>query len=122
MAYRIGAKESVGYYATWAIGSGQEVGDLSIAGWTFAARFERYAGDPQAFLLGMVTDPAAQGFRLIDPVSRTISCRILPATLQGITDTTGRFDLFADLLATPPLADRFFVNDLILTVLRGPTE
>lgn len=121
MAYRIGAKESVGYFATWTIGSAKAVGDLSIEGWLFAARFERYADDPQAFLLGMAASPADQGFQIIDPAARSISCRILPSTLQGITDTTGQFDLYADLLATPPFADRFFVNDLILTVLRGPT-
>lgn len=121
MAYRIGAKESVGYYATWTLGQSARHGDLSLAGWTFAAHFERYAGDPQAFLLGMAGSAAAQGFRIIDADLRQITCRILPATLQAIDDTTGQFEMNADLLATPLGGDRFFVNDILLTVLRGPT-
>ncbi|MBO9526414.1 MAG: hypothetical protein J7517_09840 [Sphingobium yanoikuyae] len=121
MASQICAKESVGYYGTWTLGRSKLHGDMSIAGWAFAARFERYAADPQAFLLGMAANDAAQGFRIIDAGNRRISCRILPATLQAINDTSGQFDLQADLLATPLGYDRFFVADLLLTVLRGPT-
>jgi len=121
MPSRFAAKESVGYYATWTLGP--RLGDVTdVTGWTFKATFERYAGDPQAFTLNMAAAEADEGFRIWDGPGRRITCRILPATLAAISDTTGQFVMVADLLATPPGEARFFVNDLELTVVRGPTE
>lgn len=121
MAYRIGAKESVGYYATWTLGPSMRMDYAPITDWVFALRFERWAEDPAGFLLGMAASDAAQGFRIVDVDARRISCRILPTTLASIADTTARFEMMGDLLATPPGVSRFFVADFCLTVLRGPT-
>lgn len=119
MPYRIGAKESVGYFATWTLG---RVADgLDLTGWTLKASFERFAADPQAFTLNMAAGVEDEGFRIFDGPARRITCRILPATLSAIDDTTGDFRLWADLLATPPGGDRFFIADIELSVLRGPT-
>lgn len=120
MPSRFAAKESVGYYATWTLGPG--IGDVvDVTGWTFKATFERYAADPQAFTLNMAASAPAEGFRIWDGPGRRITCRILPATLAAISDTTGEFIMTADLLATPPGGARFFAADLELTVVRGPT-
>ncbi|WIA57838.1 hypothetical protein N6H05_08590 [Sphingobium sp. WTD-1] len=120
MPSRFAAKESVGYYATWTLGA-RLAEPLNISEWIFEATFERWAADPEAFTLEMAASDADQGFRIFNPVARQITCRILPATLAGISDTTGRFTMLADLLATPPGADRFFIADLELTIVRGPT-
>lgn len=119
MPARFAAKESVGYYGTWTLG--RQLGGIDIAGWTFKATFERYASDPSSFTLNMAANAEAQGFQVFDGPARRITCRILPATLIALPDTTGDFKLYADLLATPSGGDRFFVNDLELTVKRGPT-
>ena len=120
MPYRLAAKESVGYYATWTLGPGLDP-SVDIASWVFKATFERFAGDPQAFTLNMASTTGGEGFRIWDGPGHRITCRILAATLAAISDTTGQFLMTADLLATPPSAARFFVADLELTVLRGPT-
>lgn len=121
MPTNFAAKESVGYFGTWTLGPTLD-GAVDVTGWTFGATFERYAADPEAFTLNMAATEAAQGFRIWDGPGRRITCRILPATLAAIPDTTGEFTMRADLLATPPGGDRFFVADLLFTVLRGPTE
>lgn len=121
MAYRRAAKESVGLYETWRLGGGKFAGVIDLTGWTFKATFERYAADPQAFTLDMAASAEAQGFRIWDGPARQITCRILPATLQSIADTTGDFQMAADVLATPPDSNRFSAFDLELRVVRGPT-
>lgn len=121
MAYRIGAKESVGYYATWTLGGASLAGVVDLTGWTFKATFERYAGDAEAFTLNMAASAPAEGFRIHDGPARQITCRILPATLAGVDDTTGSFSMFADLLATPPGGDRFFVAAIEIVIERSPT-
>lgn len=120
MLYRRAAKESVGFYETWKLG-GDRFDGIDLTGWTFKASFERYAADPETFTLGMAASFENQGFQVHSGPDRLITCRILPATLQGIGDTTGNFTLFADLLATPPAGDRFSVADLEFTIIRGPT-
>lgn len=121
MLYKRAAKESVGFYETWTLGGSAFAGLVDISGWTFKASFERFAGDPQAFTLEMAATPTAQGFYIFNASARLVTCRILPAALQAITDTTGNFTLYADLLATPPGAARFSVADLQFTIVRGPT-
>lgn len=121
MAYRIGAKESVGYYATWTLGGAAFAGVVDLTGWEFKATFERYAADAEAFTLEMAADDASEGFRIHDGPARQITCRILPATLAGVDDTTGKFSMFTDLLATPPGEDRFFVAAIEIVIERSPT-
>ncbi len=121
MLSRRAAKESVGLYETWKLGGRTFDGTIDIAGWSFKCTFERYAADAQAFTLEMAAGPEDEGFRIFDPEARLITCRILPATLQTISDTTGNFDLYGDLLATPLVGTRFAVADLQLTVVRGAT-
>lgn len=121
MTLRIEAREAVGYTATWTIG--QAGVPVDISGWTFEATFERQAGAPD-FSLGMAValDPEVEGFTVFNGPAGQLAVNILPATLQGIDDTTGLFELDADLLGTPPAGPRQFVKAIVATITKGPTE
>lgn len=123
MIKRFDARESVGFHATWTVGVAG--GDpVDITGWVFKATFERQAGAPD-FTLNMAAgglyDTAVEGFSIVDGPNGLLGVSILPATLQGIADTTGDFTLDSDLLATPPGSARLFVAALKLRVTEGPT-
>lgn len=123
MTKKIEARESVGYQATWTIGSAGAAVD--ITDWVFKATFERQAGAPDFTLnmaAGGVYDAAVEGFSIVDGAAGMMGVVILPATLQAIVDTTGDFTLDSDLLATPPGSARLLVDVLQLRVTKGPTE
>ena len=112
------ARESVGYGATWTIGHAGAPVDIS--GWTFEAMFEREAGAAD-FWLGSVADREEQGFYIHDGPGGQLAVLILPATLQAIDDTTGSFQLYSDLLGTPPGSPRQFLTTICATITEGPT-
>lgn len=116
-AYRRVADWSVGYYSS--LDMDPRVFDYS--GWVFEATLAKRVGDPDGIALGTTGDPNADGFRIVSGLGRVVTLRILPATLQAYPDSSGRFDLFANVLATPPGKPRFKAFDLVLTVNRGPT-
>lgn len=116
-AYSRSTDESVGYHET--ITLDPRVSDYT--GWTFASTFAAYVGDPDAIVLGMAADLDSDGWYLLDGPGRLVSLRITPETLQAYPDTSGRFALFSNILATPPGADRFHLADMTLTVQKGPT-
>jgi hypothetical protein len=120
MRVRLEARESVGLTTTLIISSGGNLVDLT--GWTFAATFERQAGAPD-FSLAMAgsLSPSVQGFFVDGGVGGRLAMNILPATLQGVDDTTGRFTLNADLLGTPPGGPRQFIAAIVATITEGPT-
>lgn len=120
MCFKFEARESVGYRATWTIMAG--TAPVDITGWVFKSTFERQAGTPD-FTLNMADalDPALEGFFVADGPTGQLSINILPATLQGIDDTTGDFVLEADLLGTPPGAPREFIDAIEATIIEGPT-
>lgn len=109
MTKRFEARESVGYLETWTVGANGA--PVDIADWSFTATFQKQAGLP-LFTLGMGGSPTAQGFWVIDGASGLLGVRILPATLQGIADTTGDFLIFGDLLGTPPGSPQKFLKAL----------
>lgn len=115
--YRRVADWSVGYWTS--LQMDPRIPDYS--GWAFAATLAKHIGDPNGIALGMAADIDGEGFRVVDGPARLISLRILPATLQAYPDTSGRFELFGNVLATPPAKARFKAFDLVLTVNRGTT-
>lgn len=115
--YRRVADWSVGYWSSLRM----DARVLDYTGWTFAATLAKRVGDPAGIALGMAGNSNAQGFFIADGPGRVVSLRILPATLQAYPDSSGRFALFANVLATPPGSARFKAFDLVLTVNRGPT-
>ncbi|MBB3940685.1 hypothetical protein GGR39_002342 [Novosphingobium fluoreni] len=115
--YRRSADWSVGYYS--ALRMDTRVPDYT--GWTFAATLAKHIGDPDGIALGMAANSSAQGFFVKDGPAQLLTLRILPETLQAYPDASGQFELFANVLATPPGGARLKVFDLILTVVRGPT-
>lgn len=121
MTKQFEARESVGYRATWTIGNAGAPRD--ITGWTFVATFERQAGAAD-FTLGMAGSllDTHQGFFVVNGAAGQLAINILPATLQGVDDTTGEFTLRADLLGTPPGGSRLLVGALSATITKGPTE
>lgn len=120
MSFRFEARESVGYRLVWTIT--RDGAPVDITSWTFKASFQRQAGTPD-FTLSMAADggETSQGFFIIDGPGGLLSINILPATLQGIADSTGRFTLNADLLGDPPGDVRQFIDDIIATIIQGPT-
>lgn len=115
--YRRVADWSVGYWSS--LRMDPRITDYS--GWVFAARLAKRVGDPAGIALSMAANADAEGFLVVDGPGRVVSLRIRPATLQAYPDNSGRFELFANVLATPPGKARFKVCDLVLTVNRGPT-
>lgn len=120
MIFRFEARESVGYRDALQITVG--TAPIDISGWTFKATFQRKAGTPD-FTLDMAAtdDPASEGLFVLDGATGLLRINILPATLQGIGDSTGRFTLNGDLLGTPPGEPRDWIADLEATVIEGPT-
>lgn len=116
MARRLFARESTGYWCSFTLDA--EAGD--ITGWTFAASFARQFG-VNDFTLGMAATAAAQGFFITNGPGREYQMNILPATLQAVPDTTSSFRMFADIIATLPDGSRVLIEDLDLTVSKGPT-
>lgn len=121
MTFRFEARESVGYYTVLQITSGGT--PVDITGWTFKATFERLAGSPD-FTLNMAgsRDPTVEGFFILNGPSGLLGINIKPATLAGIADTTGRFLMLADLLATPASGPREWIEDIEATIIAGPTS
>lgn len=117
VAYSRSADESVGYFETIALDPQVE----DYTGWTFAATFATYVGDPNAIMLGMAADASADGWQVIDGPARKVTLRIAAATLAAYPDTSGRLQLFTNVLAAPPGGDPVHFCDLILTVQKGPT-
>lgn len=111
MTHRFEARESVGFQATWRIGQAGEAVD--ITGWAFTATFYRQKGSP-LFTLNMAgsLSPSVEGFFVFNGPAGQLAINILPATLQGIPDTTGKFTIFGDLLGTPPAAAQQLVKHL----------
>ncbi len=116
------ARESVPYYFTMALAPEQLAGAVDITGWTFKLALTRQMGGTPDISLAMATTGLGQGFAIASGAGLLLTIRILTATLTGIADTTGCFQLFGDLLAEPPGGDPFLVADLILPVTKGPTS
>ncbi|RYE74894.1 MAG: hypothetical protein EOO80_16285 [Oxalobacteraceae bacterium] len=115
--YRRVADWSVGYWSS--LQMDPRIADYT--GWVFAAKLGRAVGDPAAIALGVAGTLEGEGFFVANGPARVVSLRILPATLQAYPDSSGRFELFANVLATPPGKARFKAFDLVLTVNRGTT-
>jgi hypothetical protein len=115
--YRRVADWSVGYWSTLRM----DPRIANYSGWSFSAKLAKYIGDPAGIVLGNAGTLDTDGFYVIDGRRGIVSLRILPATLQSYPDSSGRFELFANVLAQPPLSPRFKAFDLVLTVNRGPT-
>jgi hypothetical protein len=117
VAYSRSADLSVGYHETILLDA--QVGDYT--GWVFEATFAAFVGDPDGIALAMADDLASDGWFIVDGPGRLVSLKILPATLQGYPNTAGKFQLFTNILATPPDQERFHLADMTLTVQKGPT-
>jgi len=116
-AYTRSADEAVGYHETIALDD--QIPDYT--GWTFAATFARFVGDPDAIALGMAADDDSDGWRIVDGPGRLVSLRIGGDTLQTYPDTSGRFTLFSNVLAAPPGQEPFHFCDMTIDVQKGPT-
>lgn len=110
MTFRLEARESVGYRATWTIGQGGV--PANITGWTFAMALRRQAGGSADVSLAMAGsfNPAVEGFWVVDGPTGQLAVNILPATLAAIADTTGNFKMWGDLLGTPPGGPQTFLK------------
>lgn len=115
--YRRVADWSVGYWSS--LNMDPRIADYT--GWVFAATLGKRVGDPAGIALGMAINLEGEGFFVSSGPGRQVSLRIFPATLQGYPDSSGRFELFANVLARPPGKARFKAFDLVLTVNRGNT-
>lgn len=115
--YRRSADWSVGYYSALRM----DFRVSNYTGWAFEATLAKHVGDPAGIKLGMAANIAAEGFFVKDGPAQIVTLRILPETIQAYPDSSGQFELFANVLATPPGGTRLKVFDLILTVVRGPT-
>lgn len=113
------ARESVGLFAEYRVSDGAGA-IVDITGWTFAQSFARQAGSIDV-TLGMAGTLAAQGFHIVDGPGGAYQQRILPATLAAISDTTGDFTMFGDIIATLPDGTRVWIEDQQLQVTEGPT-
>lgn len=114
---RVPVREEVGLSATFTIQNpGGAVQD--ITGWSFAAVFTRQAGT-EDFDLGMAVPPA-EGFAIHDGAAGQYTMIIAPATLQGVTDTTGDFTLFGSIIGTDANGVNHLIEDLELAVTRSP--
>lgn len=114
---RIPVREEVGLSVTFTI-QNPGGGPQSIAGWSFECPFTRQAGTVD-FTLGMAGFPE-EGFALFDGEPGQYTMIITPATLQGVTDTTGDFTLFGSIIGTDPDGFRHLIEDLELLVSRSP--
>src|SRR5438046_9551223 len=110
MHYLRAADWSVGYHET--IELDPRVSDYT--GWTFAATFGAVVGDPDGIELGMAADLLTDGWKVVSGPARQVSLKITPATLQAYPNTSGRFELFTNVLATPPGGERFHYGDITL--------
>lgn len=117
-SYERCADEAVGYHETILLDD--RVFDYT--GWTFASTFARYVGDPNGIDLGMAADLSSDGWYILAGSQRLISLRIGPETLAAYPDTSGRFQLFANVLAAPPANEPFHFADITITVQKGPTS
>lgn len=114
------ARESVPYYQMLTLSGDQLQGAIDITGWIFKLVLTRQIGTAD-ITLAMATTALGNGFVIASGPNLMLTIRIAAATLLGISDTTGSFQLFGDLIAEPPGGDPFLVADLILPVTKGPT-
>ncbi|MFN3943887.1 MAG: hypothetical protein ACK4K7_03010 [Allosphingosinicella sp.] len=120
MARRLRARRSVGYRAivTLRDAAGHVV---NITGWTFAMALTRRRGTID-IQLNMAANEAALGFYILDSITGEYSINVTPGALQSFTDTSGKFVLFGDILATQPGGAKAWIEDIELTVTEGPTN
>ncbi len=108
------ARESVAFDHTIALVD-SDGNALNITGWTFALDLTRQSGGSD-FTLGMAASSGDQGLEVVDGSTGALRIVIDQATLAGVTDTTGDFTLFGDLLGTPSGGIASFVADIRLNV------
>ena len=121
MLFRSAARESVPYYRQWELSPSMLQGAADLSGYVFELDLAQTNVANVEISLGMAATALADGFTILSGPGLLLSIRIAAATLQGVPDTTGDFQLFGDLIATPPGGDPFFVADLILPVTKGTT-
>jgi hypothetical protein len=115
------SRESVNYYQALTLGADQLQGAIDITGYVFEMDLARSNVATVLIGLNMAVTELGEGFAIVSGANRMLTIRILSGTLSDLPDTTGDFELFGDLLATPPGGERFFVQDMILPVTKGPT-
>ena len=87
---------------------------VDITGWTFALVLTRQAGTADITLA--MASGGSEGMEVIDGAAGVLRIVITAASLQGVSDTTGAFTLYGDLLGTPPAGSQQFVGDIRLEV------